>query len=212
MVRARYGRWLVLMVKEPRLGAVKTRLAREIGWVAATHFYRTTASRMIQRLAGDGRWRTVLAVAPDTALASPVWPPKLPRIAQGPGSLGDRMQHAMDVLPPGPALIIGTDIPAVRPDHLARAFSQLGANDAVFGAAGDGGYWLVGLKRTPRVRKIFRNVRWSTEHALADTAAHLAGRRVGRAAEISDVDGAEDYRRHGGAGARVVFPRAPGQT
>ena len=97
-------------------------------------------------------------------------------------------------------------IKAIRPEHLARAFRLLGANDAVFGAAGDGGYWLVGLKRAPRVRQIFRNVRWSTVHALADTQANLAGRRVGRAAEISDVDGAEDYRRHGGAGARVVCP------
>lgn len=206
MAREGYGRWLVLMVKEPRLGRVKTRLAREIGSVPATRFYRTTARNMIRRLARDRRWRMVLAVAPDTALASPAWPAELPRLAQGRGDLGDRMQHVMDVLPPGPALIIGTDIPAIRPGHLARAFRLLGTNDAVFGAAGDGGYWLVGLKRMPRVRQIFRNVRWSTAHALADTQANLAGRRVGRAAEISDVDGAEDYRRHGGAGARVVCP------
>ena len=48
------------------------------------------------------------------------------------------------------------------------------------------------------------------EHVAAvnsgDTAANLAGRRIGRAAEVSDVDGAEEYRRHGRAGARVVRP------
>ena len=90
--------------------------------------------------------------------------------------------------------------------HIAAAFAALGRHDAVLGAAGDGGYWLVGLRRTPRVPAIFRNVRWSTAHALADTMANLDGLRVGFAAELRDVDAAEDHRRQGGAGGQVVSP------
>lgn len=66
MVRRHTGRTtrhLVLMVKAPRMGAVKTRLAREIGPVAATQFYRTVTANLIRRLACDPRWRLVLALS-----------------------------------------------------------------------------------------------------------------------------------------------------
>src|SRR3546814_16124850 len=87
------------------------------------------------------------------------------------------MDRVMRVLPPGPAVIIGTDIPDIRPRHAAAAFRALGRHDAVFGPAADGGYWLVGLRRRPTIPRAFDGVRWSTEHALADTRANLRPRR-----------------------------------
>ena len=82
----------------------------------------------------------------------------------------------------------GSDIPAMRPAHIAQAFKLLGSADAVFGRAPDGGYWLVGLRRVPRVLKPFADVRWSGPNTLADTLANLAGKRVAFAATLSDVD------------------------
>ena len=85
-------------------------------------------------------------------------------------------------------MIVGTDVPGIRPAHIAEAFRLLGRHDAVFGPATDGGYWLVGLRRRPRVLRPFANVRWSSPHALADTLANLEGRTVAFVATLSDVD------------------------
>ncbi|MFO7770994.1 MAG: DUF2064 domain-containing protein, partial [Roseovarius gahaiensis] len=67
------------------------------------------------------------------------------------------------------------------------------ANDAVFGPAPDGGFWLVGMKRTaPPPAGLFRDVRWSSEHTLADSIASLQGLRIGLTDTLNDVDSAAD--------------------
>jgi rSAM/selenodomain-associated transferase 1 len=199
-------RWLIVMAKEPRCGAVKTRLARDIGAVAATRFYRHTLANISARLARDPRWRMLLAVSPDMAVGSPVWPCGTTLIPQGSGDLGARMQRVFDWLPPGPAIIVGTDIPEITAEKIAAAFCLLQRHDAVFGPAHDGGYWLAGLKRSPGVRRIFDHVRWSSAHTLTDTLANLKGACVALTQPLSDVDDGESHRRLGGAGSRIVLP------
>ncbi|QFT79335.1 2-phospho-L-lactate guanylyltransferase [Roseovarius sp. THAF27] len=188
-------RQLVVMLKEPRPGRVKTRLARDIGPVAATWWVRHQTTRLLRRLR-DPRWDLVLAVAPDVAgLSSRAWPDDRERMPQGPGNLGDRMARVMRTRPPGPVCIIGGDIPGITPAHIARAFASLGRNDAVFGPAPDGGYWLIGMKRTRAVPATFlQDVRWSTEHALADSRATLPDSRIGLVDTLRDVDTADDLR------------------
>lgn len=188
------------MAKSPEMGRVKRRLAREIGDGAALRFYRSCLSHTVLRLAADPRWLTVLAVDSPTHFSHGRAAP----IQQGRGDLGARMQRLFMRLPPGPVLIVGSDIPSIRPAHIAEAFRLLGSADAVFGPASDGGYWLVGLKRTPRVPAPFACVRWSGPHALADTLANLKGRRVALAARLSDVDTAEDLRRERGRAGRLI--------
>jgi rSAM/selenodomain-associated transferase 1 len=181
---------LVVMAKTPVAGAVKTRLAREVGVAEATRFARHAGAALLGRIGFDPRWQTILAVAPDASIASRCWPHRVSRIRQGGGDLGARMQRIFGSLPPGPALIVGTDVPGITPGHIAQAFRLLGRHDAVFGPAADGGYWLVGSKRRPRVLPIFTGVRWSSPHALADTLANLRGRSVGFVATLRDVDDA----------------------
>ncbi len=198
---------LVIMIKVPKAGAVKTRLARDIGVVPATYFFRHAALRVIQRLSRDRRWQTYLAVTPDIELSSPAWPSEIPRIPQGGGNLGERMQRVFDRDGPGPVVIIGTDIPEISPAHIAHAFYLLGRHDVVFGPADDGGYWLVGQKRCPKVLPLFNGVRWSTEHTLADTRANLNDHCVALTHRLNDVDNAEEYRRLRILAARLVLPR-----
>jgi uncharacterized protein len=195
--RTSFAQHLVIMAKSPCLGRVKRRLARDIGDVAATRFYRTCLSHTVLRLAPDTRWRTVLAVDPDCAVAERVWPWRgtMALLPQGGGDLGRRMQRLFALLPPGPTIIVGSDIPTIRAAHIAAAFKLLGHADVVFGPALDGGYWLIGLNRSPRLLRPFANVRWSTPYALADTVANLDGKRVAFAAMLSDVDTAEDFGR-----------------
>ncbi len=168
-------RHLVVLAKAPRLGTVKRRLAADIGHVRATAFYRRTLAALLRRLGCDRRWRLWLAVTPDAAVpAMRRWlPPGARALPQGPGDLGARMGRMFEVLPSGPAVIVGADIPGMQRRHVARAFATLGAADAVFGPAADGGYWLVGARRRRPLPHLFAGVRWSTAHALADTLANL---------------------------------------
>lgn len=186
-------RTLVIMIKEPRPGRVKTRLGKDIGMVGAAWWFRHQSAQLIRRLR-DPRWQIVLAVAPDIAgMTSRVWPGDLPRVPQGRGDLGDRMGRMFQVMPPGPVCIIGADIPGITPAHIASAFAALGDHEAVFGPALDGGYWLVGLKRAGAVPQgLFQGVRWSSEHALADTMATLPGRRVALIDRLRDIDTVAD--------------------
>lgn len=191
-------RRLVIFVREPVPGRVKTRLGRALGMVGAAAWSRRQTARLLRELAPDPRWETWLAVTPDTAAQGRgLLPAGLPRWPQGPGDLGARMGRVFRRFPPGPVVIIGADIPAVRRRHLAEAFAMLGAMDAVFGPAEDGGFWLVGLARGRRRAPagLFRDVRWSTRHALADSLATLADHHVGFAAPLSDVDRPEDLVR-----------------
>lgn len=116
------------------------------------------------------------------------------------------MQRIVDWPGRGPIVIVGTDIPAIRPDHIAAAFRALGRADVALGPTPDGGYWLVGLRRSPRVLRPFHGVRWSSEHALADTVANLAGHRLARVAVLGDVDNADDWLAVRAWSGRLVLP------
>lgn len=189
-------RHLIIFAKEPRMGRVKSRLARDVGRITAWRFYRLQLASLTRRLAADPRWRTYLFVAPDTAVHEKnIWPKGAALRAQGQGNLGERMQRALEAVGPGPRLLIGSDIPGITPGGIAHAFKLLGNADAVFGPAEDGGYWLVGFKGTRRLRA-FENVRWSTQHALADTLANLpAGAKHARAETLADVDDGAAFER-----------------
>ncbi|SFD88255.1 hypothetical protein SAMN04488523_103216 [Sulfitobacter brevis] len=186
-------RTLIVMVKEPHPGRVKTRLGRDIGPVAAAWWFRHQTRHLLRRLR-DPRWELVLAVAPDVeGLRSRSWPADLPRWPQGRGDLGARMTRLLGQVPQGPACVIGADIPDVSPRHIWQAFQALGGHDAVFGPAPDGGYWLVGLKHPRRQPPYFFDaVRWSTRHALADSKATLPDHRIAEIATLRDVDTADD--------------------
>ena len=162
---------LVVMVKEPRPGRVKTRLGRGIGMVAAAWWFRHQVTRLLRRI------------------DDPRWPAHLPRVPQGAGDLGDRMGRLFRSLPPGPVCIVGADIPGITRAHIARGFAALGAHDAVIGPAPDGGYWLIGLRRGGAVpARLFDGVRWSSVHARADTIRSLGACRVALIDMLRDVD------------------------
>lgn len=198
------------MAKTPVAGRSKTRLAREVGTSLAIAFARTAQRAVMRRLMRDTRWESTLSIAPDAARHQPIWPRSCRLMPQGGGDLGKRMRRPFVHLPPGPVIIVGTDIPKIRPQHIARAFRLLGNRDAVLGPAGDGGYWLVGLKRRPRVRAPFDGVRWSTPQALGDTLANLEGMTVAFADTLDDVDDAAGLRLNAMFSGRVVLPSQDG--
>lgn len=184
-----------VFVKAPRAGQVKTRLGAGVGMGRAAALFRFLTERTIDE-AVKGGWKTVLAVDPPGAVRmgwGVLWPPHLPRVAQGPGNLGVRMARVIAAAPPGPVVVIGADAPGLRARHLRQAFAALAGADAVFGPAEDGGYWLIGLARRKPAADLFNGVRWSTAHALEDTLARLPPDFGVHDLEcLSDIDEARD--------------------
>ena len=133
-------------------------------------------------------------------------------LAQGSGDFGARMLRALQFLlnvtvsdtvvnqprclTPKPALLIGSDIPLLTPDHLREAEDTLRTRGGlVLGPADDGGYYLIGMTE-PRV-ELFEGIEWGTGSVLTDTlrAAERAGVEARLARSAYDVDTIDDLLR-----------------
>lgn len=189
---------LVIMAKYPSAGRVKTRLARDIGVSEALRFYRHQLAHTCRTLANDRRWQLILSRSPDHERRS-VQLPVDKIIGQGSGGLGTRMQTLFERERSGddrgPLIIVGADIPGITPTIIGRAFHLLKTKDFVFGPADDGGYWLVGQRRMPRIIKAFDNVRWSSQNALTDTLENLRDCSVDYVDQLNDIDTGADLVR-----------------
>ena len=184
---------LVIMVKEPRVGRVKTRLGRDIGMIPAVWWYRHQTKSLIKRLQ-DPKWILSLAITPDISVSNKkVWPAHISRQAQGRGDLGQRMTNLLRRGPPGPVCIIGSDIPSVSKNHIKHAFKMLNESEWVFGPAQDGGFWLVGAKRVSALPLVlFKGVKWSTQNALKDSLSSIPNGRIALIDRLRDVDTGAD--------------------
>jgi glycosyltransferase A (GT-A) superfamily protein (DUF2064 family) len=196
---------LILFLRVPRVGRGKSRLARDVGKVEALRLSRWLTARALRRVR-DLRWDVVVRVTPDSAVAAP-WghTPPAPTVSakstglaggvcprmepQGWGDLGERLQRAIRAHGRGPVAVVGTDIPDLSTAHIARAFNAARRSGAAIGPAADGGFWILALSAR-RARTIaLGGVRWSSEHALADTVAALGG-DVERLETLIDIDDA----------------------
>ena len=185
---------IIIFVKAPRPGFVKTRLAAAIGNEAACGAYRQLAETVVANLAPLPH--TELRFTPDDAeneiahWLSDDWTAH----PQGEGDLGERMHRAFTEAK-GPAIIIGSDCPQVELSDLRTAAKTLQARDAVIGPATDGGYWLIGLNAP--CPALFENIKWSTSDVLPKTLekANEAGLSVQLLRELTDVDTGEDWER-----------------
>lgn len=187
-------RHLVIFAKQPRAGAVKTRLAAAIGAARATQIYRQLLDHTLRQTTNDPRWTCWLALSPDRAVFDPApWQGAVDGvIAQGTGNLGDRMGRVFANMPPGPVVIIGSDLPGLTRTHIAQAFDALGNHDMVIGPADDGGYWLIGHRRRPYRRGLFETVRWSSPTTLSDTLVGAGNQSIAMLEALRDLDTAAD--------------------
>ena len=166
---------VAIFVKTPGHSPVKTRLARAIGHEAATEFH-LLAARAVAEVVGaahdrDASFRPYWAVAECDAMDD--WPWRaLPRLWQGDGELGDRLNLVYALLHTAHerVLLIGADAPQVTPELLRQARMALDdpATPFVIGEAEDGGFWLLG-GRTPILREVWCKVGYSRD----DTALQL---------------------------------------
>lgn len=202
---------VLVFVRAPEAGRVKTRLAASIGPLSALRVYRRLAEHAVQEaLALASATVRVYFTPPDRGEEVARWLGPGPAFRpQAPGGLGDRLARAFqEAFSDGfeRVLVIGSDLPDLSTRHLARALELLDRSPAVLGPARDGGYWLLGL-RSPRP-EIFVDVEWSTDCVLEQTITRLlaAGLEPALLEELSDVDEATDLPDEWAA-----WPAAPGR-
>jgi rSAM/selenodomain-associated transferase 1 len=189
---------LIVFVKAPRPGFVKTRLAAALGPDEAAAAYRALAERLFAHLAG--LTEVELRYTPDEALyeIQPWLRDGWRAQPQGAGDLGERLTRATEhafVAAARRVAVIGSDCPDVSEADVRAAWLALAENDVALGPASDGGYWLVAL-REPQPG-LFARMPWSTDEVLATTLerAEALGLKVALLRTLSDVDTAEDWER-----------------
>jgi uncharacterized protein len=189
---------LVIFVKAPRVGCVKTRLAHSIGPEAACAAYCSLVEIVLKNVAPikDAELR----FTPDDASAEidPWLQPGWNTRPQGAGDLGARMHGAFLEHFGGGAervVIIGSDCPDLSAADIESAWEALKTNDVVLGPASDGGYWLIGLRSVQPM--LFDNMSWSTDTVFCETLrrAKAAGLKVHLLRQLSDIDTADDWKR-----------------
>lgn len=191
-------RHLIVFARAPRYGTVKTRLARTIGAATARQFYEATLVKTLRVLGSGSRWQCWLAITPDRSLFHVDHMRNWRPIPQGSGDLAVRMTRALLQPRLGPVVLIGSDIPGLRQTQIERAFTALRSNDLVFGPSIDGGFWLVGARRSPGspcryLSRLFESVRWSSSSTLQDTLLNKRGARVAFVDTLEDVDDHSTY-------------------
>ena len=164
---------LVIFIRFPRPGKVKSRLALSLGAEKATNFYRLCAEYVFResaKVSGEVRRYVFYSDRNDKDEIKQWAGPQFYFSPQAEGSLGIRIEHAFRyVFNEGAreAIILASDVPDISAEIINDAISALGYYDIVVGPAHDGGYYLLGMKRLHQ--ELFRGISWSTEKVFKQT-------------------------------------------
>jgi rSAM/selenodomain-associated transferase 2/rSAM/selenodomain-associated transferase 1 len=192
---------LLMMVRYPEPGKVKSRLAAEVGSEQAAGIYRTCAEILFSAataLPEAIRKYVYCAAAGDSKRIASWTDGRFHCIGQPEGDLATRLERGFaTAFKQGAtkAVLVASDVPGISSPVLEQAFNALARHDVVIGPSTDGGYYLIGLKR--RQPQLFRNITWSTAVVLDQTlkAAEKSGLSVFLLPPLQDIDTADDWRR-----------------
>jgi rSAM/selenodomain-associated transferase 1 len=197
---------VAILAKAPLPGLAKTRLIPALGREGAALLQARLIARTLATACAAAIGPVRLWGAPDEAHFRELvrrHPVELAR--QAGGDLGARMLAALR--PACPALVIGTDCPALEPKHLQHAAEALRDRaDAVIIPAEDGGYVLIGLRRSQP--DLFADMPWGTATVTAETRRRAAalGLAVHELPALWDVDVPQDLERLRQAGLGELIP------
>ncbi|MBL4655537.1 MAG: TIGR04282 family arsenosugar biosynthesis glycosyltransferase [Bacteroidia bacterium] len=187
---------LMIFVKNPELGKVKTRLASSIGVEAALEVYRNllnhtrriTIKLECQKTVGYSQF-----VDDNDIWDNSIYDKEL----QIGHDLGEKMSGAFQNFfqnESSKVVIIGSDCSELTKEIIEESFIMLDDNDVVIGPAKDGGYYLLGMKKY--YPQLFENKKWSTNSVLSSTIVDLENLEVDYhiLQELSDIDRVEDLK------------------
>lgn len=185
---------LIIFVKNPEKGKVKTRLAKDVGEDKAVdiykkllrHTYNITNELSVEKYVYYGGyidWNDMW----DLDIYN--------KRIQVEEDLGGRMIHAFGELyerEHDKVLIIGSDCNELSTEILQSAFNSLDDNDVVLGPTYDGGYYLIGMKKLHA--DLFTGKNWSTESVFEQTIKSIDENDLSYSVlpKLNDVDHKED--------------------
>ena len=193
---------ILIFAKAPVPGRVKTRLIPSLGAEGAADLHGTLLEKTITQVVASGLAPVILWCAPSAdhpaflRLASECGITLETQMGRG---LGDRMLWGADkdLEEAESVLLLGTDCPVISPAHLRQALRWLDSGrDAVIGPAEDGGYVLLGLKRTDHL--LFGGMEWGTDRVLQGTKDRLSdlGWHWRELETLWDLDRPKDLKRY----------------
>lgn len=186
---------LIIFVKNPQLGKVKTRLAQDAGELKALEIYHQLIDHTLtvtQHWKGGDRYVFYSSYID----SDDQWPSaQFHKRLQGTGDLGDKMAQAFaEILGAySQVAIIGSDCYQLRTAHIERAFQQLQTKDIVLGPSLDGGYYLLGMKSFHS--QLFKNIPWSTDQVTPMTVQKVEelGLTIHFLESLKDIDYYQDW-------------------
>ncbi|MEM8894402.1 MAG: TIGR04282 family arsenosugar biosynthesis glycosyltransferase [Bacteroidota bacterium] len=149
---------LLIFVKNPIPGRVKTRLAKDIGDEKAVWVYKKLLDCTLEAVAPLDVSKSVWYG--DELNEDDLWNGAQKHLQHG-NDLGERMSNAFDhaFQQSDKVCIIGSDCPQLSSQIINNAFHALDTHDFVLGPAVDGGYYLLGMKSFQP--SVFDSIEWS---------------------------------------------------
>ena len=189
---------LILFIRNPEKGKVKTRLAKSVGEEQALEIYKALLDQT-RKVSLAVPVRRLLFYSEHISQQDDWASEDFEKFLQQGNDLGERMHHAFlkALRLAAKAVIVGSDIAQIKPEIIQDAFIALDDHDYVIGPALDGGYYLLGMK-TPSP-ELFSGIEWSTSTVCEETIAiiHQHGKTCAKVASLSDIDYAEDWEQYG---------------
>jgi hypothetical protein len=189
---------LLLFVKYPEKGKVKSRLSKEFGEDTVVLLYEAFALDVLETVNKGKCWFTVCFHPPSAQEKIASWLGKSYQYMPQNGSdLGEKMKNAFaGAFSEGfeKVILIGSDIPDLSKEIIDEAFACNG--DAVIGPAADGGYYLIGFNRDTFLPRIFEGMQWSTASVFERTMEIFRKHsyKVHILPQWRDIDTSEDLR------------------
>jgi uncharacterized protein len=188
---------LILFLKYPERGAVKTRLAGTLGNDLTFELYQCFLKDISAILTKVKAEKIIVYSGPEHVSFSDF--PGLQCLRQRGADIGERMYFAfLDVFAQGfeRCVLIGSDIPDLPAVLVNDAFDKLGSADVVLGPGTDGGYYLVGCKQGSLRQGIFSNIPWSTALVFSETLERIdeSGLESAMLSQWSDIDDYDDLK------------------
>jgi rSAM/selenodomain-associated transferase 1 len=183
---------LLVFIRNPELGKVKTRLAQTVGNQTALDIYKFLLKKtkdIASKVSADKAIYYSVKIRENDIWDAGIFQKHL----QVGKDLGIRMLHAFkNGFDAGyeKVIIIGSDLYDLSSEDIEKAFTALATDDLVIGPAEDGGYYLLGMKSLHTT--IFKNKDWSTETVRKDTLEDLKDKKVKLLEFKNDIDRYED--------------------
>ncbi len=193
---------LIIFIKNPVKGKVKTRLARTIGNESALDIYLQLLA-MTRLLAENFKTAKRYVFYSDYIDTDDDWSNTIfEKKLQIGNDLGERMYNAFDEISKQnqKVIIIGSDCPDITNEILQTGFEALDTHNYVLGPSLDGGYYLLGsstdFEDFNKHQFLFENMIWSTDKVFPETENRIKKmkKKLLLLPTLNDIDDEEDWR------------------